>query len=97
MKIEVLNETPEEFQSTWEGVTRTRLRQWCVITIKGRPSSFQITTDPGKEYPPGDYQLAPESFSFNNGRLSVTRVVLAPLVVAASKPQSVTAPAQVKA
>lgn len=87
MKIEVLNEAPEEFESTWEGVTRKRMRQWCVITIKGRPSSFQVTVDPGKEYPPGDYQLAPESFSFTNGRLSVTRVVLAPMVVA--KPQSV--------
>lgn len=91
MKIEVLNEAPEEFQSTWEGVTRNRVRQWCVITIKGRPSSFQVTVDPGKEYAPGDYQLAPESFSFNNGRLSVTRVVLTPLVAVASKPQPVAA------
>lgn len=89
MKIEVLNETPEKFESTWEGVTRQRVRQWCVVTIKGRPSSFQVTVDPGKEYPPGEYELAPESFSFNNGRLSVTRVVLSPLVVAAIKPQPV--------
>lgn len=79
MKIEVLNETPEEFESTWEGVTRKRVRQWCVITIKGRPSSFQVTVDPGKAYPPGDYELAPESYSFNNGRLAVSRVVLSPL------------------
>lgn len=91
MKIEVLNEAPEEFQSTWEGVTRTRVRQWCVITIKGRPSSFQVTVDPGKEYPPGDYQLAPESFSFTNGRLSVTRVVLSPMAPAAVKSSPVAA------
>ncbi|THD06468.1 hypothetical protein [Rhodanobacter lindaniclasticus] len=89
MKIEVLNETPEKFESTWEGVTRQRVRQWCVVTIKGRPSSFQVTVDPGKEYPPGEYELAPESFSFNNGRLSVTRVVLSPLAVASIKPQPV--------
>lgn len=89
MKIEVLNEVPEQFESTWEGVTRKRVRQWCVVTIKGRPSSFQVTVDPGKEYPPGDYELAPESFSFNNGRLSVTRVVLSPLAVPAHKSQPV--------
>lgn len=79
MKIEVLNEAPEEFESTWEGQTRKRSRQWCVLTIKGRPSSFQVTVDPGKEYAPGYYTLAPESFSFTNGRLSVQRVVLTPL------------------
>lgn len=89
MKIEVLNETPEKFESTWEGVTRQRVRQWCVVTIKGRPSSFQVTVDPGKEYAPGEYELAPESFSFNNGRLSVTRVVLSPVSVAVVKPQPV--------
>jgi hypothetical protein len=88
LKIEVLNEPAEEFESTWEGQTRKRVRQWCVITIKGRPSSFQVTVDPGKEYAPGDYELAPESFSFNNGRLSVQRVVLAPLALsmASAKP-----------
>ena len=88
LKIEVLNEPAEEFESTWEGQTRKRVRQWCVITIKGRPSSFQVTVDPGKEYVPGDYELAPESFSFNNGRLSVQRVVLAPLAssMAGAKP-----------
>ena len=88
LKIEVLNEPAEEFESTWEGQTRKRVRQWCVITIKGRPSSFQVTVDPGKEYAPGDYELAPESFSFNNGRLSVQRVVLAPLAssMASAKP-----------
>lgn len=85
MKIEVLNEPAEDFESTWEGVTRKRVRQWCVITIKGRPSSFQVTVDPGKEYAPGDYTLAPESFSFTNGRLTVTRVVLSPLAPAAVK------------
>lgn len=89
MKIEVLNEVPEQFESTWEGVTRKRVRQWCVVTIKGRPSSFQVTVDPGKEYPPGDYELAPESFSFNNGRLSVTRVVLSPLAGSVHKSQPV--------
>jgi hypothetical protein len=90
LKIEVLNEPAEDFESTWEGQTRKRVRQWCVITIKGRPSSFQVTVDPGKEYAPGDYELAPESFSFNNGRLSVQRVVLAPLASAmgATKPQA---------
>ncbi len=94
MKIEVLNEAPEEFESTWEGVTRKRMRQWCVITIKGRPSSFQVTVDPGKEYPPGDYELAPESYSFNNGRLAVTRVVLSPLVAPVAKPHPVPASAK---
>ena len=90
LKIEVLNEPAEEFESTWEGQTRKRVRQWCVITIKGRPSSFQVTVDPGKEYAAGDYELAPESFSFNNGRLSVQRVVLAPLAASftASKPSA---------
>lgn len=86
MKIQVLEEAPEQFESTWEGVTRTRQRQWAVLTVKGRPMSFQITTDQGKEYAPGDYELAPESFSINNGRLTVSRVVLVPLAQAHAKP-----------
>lgn len=79
MKIQVLDEAPEQFESTWEGVTRTRCRQWAVLTVKGRPMSFQLTSDVGKHYAAGDYELAPESFSISNGRLTVSRVVLTPL------------------
>lgn len=76
MKIEVLKRQPEAVQTTWEGVTRDRIKQWCVIEIDGLPTAFQITSDPGKELAPGEYQLAPESFGVTNGRLTLSRVVL---------------------
>lgn len=90
MKIQVLNRAAEVVQTTWEGVTRDRVKQWCMLEIDGLPTSFQITVDPGKEYAPGDYTLAPESFSVSNGRLTMTRAVLHPVAQAKSqaKPQA---------
>lgn len=78
MKIQVLKRASEMVQTTWEGVTRDRVKQWCLLEVDGLPTSFQITTDPGKEYAPGEYTLAPESFGVTNGRLTMTRVVLVP-------------------
>lgn len=78
MKIKVLNKPAEPFQSTWEGVTRDRVKQWCVLEIDGLPTAFQMSLDPGKELPPGDYTIAPESFGVTNGRLTLNRVVLVP-------------------
>lgn len=89
MKIQVLNKPAEPFQSTWEGVTRDRIKQWAVLEIDGLPTAFQLTLDPGKQLPPGDYTLAPESFSVSNGRLTMSRAVLVPL--AGSKPQPIKA------
>jgi hypothetical protein len=86
MKIVVLNRPAEVTQSTWEGVTRDRVKQWAQIEVDGLYTSFQLTTDPGKEYAAGEYELAPESFSVSNGRLTVSRVVLKP--VAKSAPGS---------
>lgn len=85
MKIQVLNRPAIEVEQTWEGVTRKRSQQWCVLEIDGLPTSFQITTDPGKEHPPGLYELDSKSFNVNNGRLSVQRVVLRPLTAPQSK------------
>ena len=82
MKISVLNKPAEPFQSTWEGVTRDRVKQWAVLEIDGLPTAFQLTVDPGKELAPGPYTLKPESFGVTNGRLTMTRVVLAPVEVA---------------
>ena len=79
MKIQVLNKKIEAFQSTWEGVTRDRQKQWAVLEIDGLPSAFQLTQDLGKELAPGDYTLAPESFSITNGRLTMSRAVLVPM------------------
>lgn len=79
MKINVLNRPAEKVQTTWEGVTRDRVKQWCVLDIDGLPTSFQITVDPGNEHAPGEYELAPESFTVTNGRLTVSRVVLKPV------------------
>lgn len=79
MKIQVLNRAPEKIQTTWEGVTRERVTQWCLLEIDGLPTSFQITLDPGKEHAPGEYELDSKSFSVNNGRLTVNRVVLRPV------------------
>lgn len=79
MKITVLNRPHDVVQSTWEGVTRDRVKQWAQIEVDGLFTSFQLTSDPGKEYAPGEYELAPESFSVANGRLTVSRVVLRPL------------------
>lgn len=85
MKIQVLNRPAEKIQTTWEGVTRDRVQQWCLLEIDGLPTSFQITGDPGKEMAPGDYELDPKSFSVQNGRLTVQRVVLRPV---AARPAS---------
>lgn len=79
MKINVLNKAVEPFQSTWEGVTRDRIKQWAVLEIDGLPTSFQLTLDPGKQLAPGEYTLAPESFGVTNGRLTMNRVVLVPM------------------
>jgi hypothetical protein len=87
MKIEVLNRKPEQVQTTWEGVTKDRVKQWCLMTVDGLPTAFQITLDPGKEYDPGEYTLAPECFGVTNGRLTLNRVVLVPVAVQA-KPQN---------
>lgn len=79
MKITVINRPVEAIESTWEGVTRQRSKQWAQIEVDGLFTSFQLTSDPGKEYAPGEYELAPESFSVSNGRLTVSRVVLKPV------------------
>lgn len=79
MRIQVLPRPAEKIQTTWEGVTRDRVQQWCLLEIDGLPTAFQITSDPGKELAPGDYELDPKSFSVQNGRLTVSRVVLRPL------------------
>jgi hypothetical protein len=79
MKINVLNKAVEPFESTWEGVTRQRIKQWAVLEIDGLPTAFQLTLDPGKQLLPGEYTLAPESFAVSNGRLTMSRAVLVPL------------------
>lgn len=79
MRIQVLARAAEKIQTTWEGVTRDRVQQWCLLEIDGLPTAFQITSDPGKEMSPGDYELDPKSFSVQNGRLTVSRVVLRPV------------------
>lgn len=86
MRIVVLNIAPEQTQSTWDGQTRDRVKQWCEIEQNGLRTSFQITTEPGKEYAPGEYELAHESFSVTNGRLTVNRVVLKPVPKSAPAP-----------
>lgn len=85
MKIQVLNRAAEPFESTWEGVTRQRVKQWCLLEVDGLPTAFQITVDPGKEHAPGEYELAPESFAVTNGRLTMSRTVLRPVVGVAKK------------
>ncbi|MGN6234948.1 hypothetical protein [Dyella sp.] len=90
IKINVLNKPSEPFQSTWEGVTRDRVKQWAILEVDGLPTAFQLTVDPGKEHEPGEYTLAPESFGVSNGRLVMTRAVLKPVAVIA-KPAAVAA------
>lgn len=79
MKIQVLNRPAEKITTTWEGVSRERVQQWCLLEIDGLPTSFLITNEPGKELTPGDYELDSKSFSVANGRLTVNRVVLKPV------------------
>lgn len=88
MTIKVLNKPAEPFESTWEGVTRQRVKQWCLLEVDGLPTAFQITVDPGKEHAPGEYTVAPESFSVTNGRLTMSRVVLVLVSGAAAKPKA---------
>lgn len=85
MRITVLDRPVEAIQTIWEGVTRDREQQWCLLEIDGLPTSFQITSDPGKSHKPGLYELDPKSFSVTNGRLTVTRVVLRPVKAAAAQ------------
>lgn len=79
MSIKVLNRPVEPFESTWEGKTRQRIKQWAVLEIDGLPTSFQLTLDPEKELKPGEYELAPESYTVTNGRLTMSRAVLVPV------------------
>lgn len=85
MKVTVLSIPPETVETTWEGQTRERVKQWAEIEhSQGLRTQFQITSEPGKHHAPGEYELAPESFSVTNGRLTVNRVVLRPLAKASS-------------
>lgn len=92
MKINVLNKAVEPFQSTWEGVTRNRIKQWAVLEIDGLPTAFQLTLDPEKQLSPGEYTLAPESFAVQNGRLTMPRAVLVPVATPIKTAPSVAAP-----
>jgi len=85
LKIQVLNKPVEPFESTWEGVTRKRIKQWAVLEIDGLPTAFQLTLDPEKALQPGEYALAPESFAVTNGRLTMPRAVLVPVSSASVK------------
>lgn len=76
MKIKVLDRPAEIVQQTWEGVTRDRAKQWCLLEVDGLPTAFQISNDPDKVLSPGEYELAPQSFAVANGRLTLSRVVL---------------------
>lgn len=77
MKVTVLPIEAEAVQTTWDGQTRDRIKQWAEIEhSQGLRTQFQITSEPGKEHKPGDYELAPESFGVANGRLTLNRVVL---------------------
>lgn len=89
MKIQVLNKPVEPFKSTWEGVTRDRIKQWAVLEIDGLPTAFQLTLDPEKALPAGEYTLAPESFAVSNGRLTMPRAVLVPVAKAEAAPRPV--------
>lgn len=93
MKITVLNKAVEPFESTWEGVTRQRIKQWAVLEIDGLPTSFQLTLEPTKQLAPGEYELAPESFAVSNGRLTMPRAVLVPIAQQAVKSVPVAAKA----
>lgn len=86
LKITVLNKPVEPFESTWEGVTRQRIKQWAVLEIDGLPTAFQLTLEPSKQHAPGEYTLAPESFAVTNGRLTMPRAVLIPAAAVAVKP-----------
>ena len=89
MKIKVLDRAVEIVQQTWEGVTKDRAKQWCVIEIDGLPTAFQVTNDPDKVLKPGEYELAPQSFGVTNGRLTLSRPVLVAVDAPAIKPQPV--------
>lgn len=91
MRIQVLDRPAEAIQTTWEGVTRDRVQQWCLLEVDGLPTTFQLTSDPGKELPPGEYELDAKSFNVTNGRLSMSRPVLRP--VSRARPAAAPVPA----
>lgn len=85
MRITVLNRVPEAIKTTWEGVTREREQVWATLEVDGLPTSFQVTSDPGKSPKPGNYQLGAKSFNVQNGRLTIQRVVLEPVTAPGPK------------
>ena len=79
LNIEVLNRKAELDVFERDGVRREFSKQWCTATIDGLPLSFQISGQVGAELKPGMYTLDMRSFGVVRGRLTLERVVLAPV------------------
>jgi len=79
LSIEVLNRKAELDVFERDGVRREFSKQWCTATVDGLPMSFQISGAVGAELKPGQYQLDARSFGVVRGRLTLERVVLAPV------------------
>lgn len=86
MQIKVLDRPAEKVNVTWDGKTSERYNQWALIEIDGLPTSFTVTRNTEAElYRPGEYEIDPKSFGLQNGRLTLGRVILRPIVPAVSQ------------
>ncbi len=74
----VLKREPEAAKFERDGVVRNYYNQWASAEIDGLIQSFQFSTD--EPLPAGPAMLDPKSFGTMNGKLTLGRVKLVPLV-----------------
>ena len=86
MKITVTPREPEAAKFERDGNVRNYFKQWAVLEVDGLPTSFEVSND--EPLAPGEYELSPKSFGVQNGRLSISRVVLVAVKRSVQQPRS---------
>lgn len=87
LNIKVLPREPEAATFERDGNVRKYWKQWAILEIDGLPQSFEFSAD--EPLPAGPATIDPKSFGTMNGRLSLSRVKLVPVI---SKPAAAPAP-----
>lgn len=85
LQIMILARAPEAARFEREGLPpRDYFKQWATVEVDGLVNSFEFSSD--EPLPAGPATLDPRSFTITNGRLTLGRLKLVPLV--APKPQA---------
>jgi hypothetical protein len=82
VEFEILQGEPEAAKFERDGVVRHYFKQWARLSVDGRISDFEFSTD--EPLPAGPATLDPKSFGIVNGRLQLGRVKLVSLRRAAA-------------